>query len=289
MASDLKNPTSDDAAHAALRERGVRIFTYPKIIFIFPSLIMALICGVGMWVVDGGKKKTALAHQNGTTTTVTTSTTTGKPVETPSAGELPMQFRPNPERFKQPENMLGFLFLGVLLVNLLIMAVDFPRFTIFAVVLLATTVTFFLLWLGMFVNFLDPLVKLIEVFYVEANAQFYLIFAAILGLMYAAIFATRWLDYWEIMPNEILHHHGPLSDLERFPTMNLKFDKEIPDIFEHLMFGAGRLVLNLPSERRSIVLDNVLHVSRKEEALKALMSRLEVRVTSDSEAATTNP
>ena len=277
MASDLKPPSADGGLTAAHRERGVKIFTYPKVIFFFPTLIMALIAGIGMWMIDGQLKKEAAAAADG-------KETPGEArLDIPSDGELPMQLRPNPERFKQPENMLGFLFLGILFLNLLVMTVDFPRFTIFAVILLCTTVTFFLLWLGMFVNFLDPLVRLIEVFYVRANAQFYLIFAAVLASMFVAIFATRWLDYWEIMPNEILHHHGPLSDLERFPTMNLKFDKEIPDVFEHFLFGAGRLVLNLPSERRSIVLDTVLHVSRKEEALKALMSRLEVRVTTDQE------
>ena len=68
--------------------------------------------------------------------------------------------------------------------------------------------------------------------------------------------------------------------------MNLKFDKEIPDVFEHLLFGAGRLVLHVSDvSRKAIVLDTVLHVSRKEEALKKLMSRLEVRVTTDQEVA----
>ncbi len=69
---------------------------------------------------------------------------------------------------------------------------------------------------------------------------------------------TRFLDYWEILPNEILHHHGPLSDLERYPTMNLKFDKEIPDVLEWLLLGSGRLVLHVPNVSKAIVLDNVL-------------------------------
>ena len=87
------------------------------------------------------------------------------------------------------------------------------------------------------------------------------------------------------LPNEILHHHGPLSDLERYPTLNLKFDKEIPDVFEYAMLHAGRLVLHVSDERKSIVLDNVLFINSKEEGLKKLMSRLEVRVTTDQEVA----
>ncbi|WP_435006153.1 hypothetical protein P12x_003799 [Tundrisphaera lichenicola] len=177
------------------------------------------------------------------------------------------------------------IFLGVFLFNMLILAIDFPRFTIFALILLGTTVLFFLLWLGMFVRILEPLERLFQGVYVRANAQFYFMTALILLIVYATIFITRWLDYWEILPNEILHHHGPLSDLERYPTLNLKFDKEIPDVFEHLMFGAGRLVLHVSDERKAIVLDTVLHVSAKEESLKKLMSRLEVRVTTDQEVA----
>jgi len=106
-------------------------------------------------------------------------------------------------------------------------------------------------------------------------------------LVFAVIYATRWLDYWEVMPNEILHHHGPLSDLERYPTMNLKFDKEIPDVLEWMMLGSRRLVLHVPNVAKALVLDNVLFITAKEEALKKVMSRLEVRITSDQEAGET--
>ena len=78
------------------------------------------------------------------------------------------------------------------------------------------------------------------------------------------VYITRWLDYWEVLPNEILHHHGPLSDLERFPTMNLKFDKEIPDVLEYALLGAGRLVLHVPNVEKALVLDNVLFINTKE-------------------------
>ena len=117
-----------------------------------------------------------------------------------------------------------------------------------------------------------------------ANRGFYLMVFVTLMAVFLVIWLTRWLDYWEILPNEILHHHGPLSDLERYPTMNLKFDKEIPDVLEFLLLGAGRLVLHVTKDAKAIVLDNVLFISRKEEALKRLMSRLEVRVTTDQEA-----
>lgn len=283
MSNDPKTPGGNPPA-VGPREKGVKIFTYPKIIFIFPTLIMSLICWVGMWMVsedaNNPKRQTATAAQAGD------AGVSAKADLIPSAGPIPTG-QADPKRFRSTENVLGLLFLGVLFFNMMILAIDFPRFTIFALILLGTTILFFLLWLGVFVNILEPLERAFQSVFVYSNAQFYFIFSLVLIIIYTLIFTTRWLDYWEILPNEILHHHGPLSDLERYPTTNLKFDKEIPDVFEHLLAGAGRLILHVTNEHRAIVLDTVLHVSRKEEALKKLMSRLEVRVTTDQEVAGT--
>ena len=290
MANDQKSTVGNEAVQN-VREKGVKIFTYPKIIFLFPTLIMSIICWVGMWMVAEENRPTAKIPANEALAiqgNAANPTTKGGQVQelparlVPASDPVPTG-NPDPVRFRRPENVLGLLFLTVLFFNLTILAIDFPRFTILAIILLATTLTFFLLWLGMFVRILEPLEHLFQRVYAFANTQFYFVLMMILFAVYAMIFITRWLDYWEILPNEILHHHGPLSDLERFPTLNLKFDKEIPDVFEHFMFGAGRLILHVANEHKSIVLDTVLHVSHKEEALKKLMSRLDVRVTTDQE------
>ena len=287
MAFDSKS----SGAPAAPREKGVRIFTYPKIIFIFPTLIMSLICWVGMLFDSTGAADFNYRKAHPETYKVKAapaSNVTAKPgTEKPSVvkSDVTGLITPDPIAFKRRENIFGLLFLTVLFLNLLILAIDFPRFAIFGIVLGGTTLTFFLLYIGVYVDVLRPLVNILQGVYVVANAEFYFLISLALLSIYAVVFITRWLDYWEIMPNEILHHHGPLSDLERYPTLNLKFDKEIPDVFEHLMFGAGRLVLHVSDERKAIVLDTVLHVSSKEEALKKLMSRLEVRVTTDQEVA----
>jgi hypothetical protein len=285
MASDPKAaPTA--GVPGPVREKGVRIFTYPKIIFIFPTLIMSLICWIGMYtvrdVVDFNYNR---YHARELKAEETKNAKAGVE-QAAKAGNEPPMIKPvsgPTAAFDRRENILGLLFLFVLFLNLMILAFDFPRFAIFAFFLAGTTVLFFFLWLGF--GILTPLKKIVEGVYVVANAEFYMLFSLVLFGIYGFIFVTRWLDYWEIMPNEILHHHGPLSDLERYPTMNLKFDKEIPDVFEHMMFGAGRLVLHVSSESKPLVLDTVLNVSRKEEALKKLMSRLEVRVTTDQEVA----
>ena len=88
-------------------------------------------------------------------------------------------------------------------------------------------------------------------------------------------------DYWEVRPNELLHHHGVLSDLERFSAPNLRIDKEINDLFEYLLLRAGRLILHPSNERRAIVLENVFFINKKEQQITKMLGALQVQVRSD--------
>ncbi len=257
------------------RDKGIKIFMYPKVIYLFPTLVVSLICWAGMWMI--AEKR--LADPSKSTPVVA-----GAPAD---AGDVvpssPTATRV--ERFGRAENLLGVLFLTVFAFNLIVMALDFPRFTLVGVILGILFVLFFILWLGSYyeLNLMEPINSILAHVYAVAYPGFYLAFFVITSIVFLIIYLTRWLDYWEILPNEILHHHGPLSDLERFPTMNLKFDKEIPDVFEFMLLGAGRLVMHVPNVEKAIVMENVLFINSKEVALKRLMSRLEVRVTTDQE------
>lgn len=251
---------------------------WPKVIYIFPSAIVALICALGM-----------VSLQNKTydpTKKEPVAQVTGAPTD-PAAVQSEVAHMTKLERFRTPQNLLGVLFLSMLAFNLIVMALDFPRFELVGVILAVLFTLFFLLWIGAYfnINIMKPINKLLEQTYMFANAGFYFLYFLMVVVVLGVVYITRWLDYWEILPNEILHHHGPLSDLERFPTMNLKFDKEIPDVLEFWFLGAGRLVLHVTEERKAIVLDNVLFINSVEASLKNLMSRMEVRVTTDQEVA----
>jgi hypothetical protein len=286
--------------------KGVRIFTYPKIIFIMPTLLAALVCGTGMLLTNDktwdprypspevvGASTTATTpatapgvvvtkKEAGKTTSVTpavdttkkTTTTTTTATTAPAA---------KVRRFTSSQNVFGVIFLTVFALNLLIMSIDFPRFTVLALILFFAALVFFLLWLNMYFELLPPLVYLLERLFTVANSGFYFMIAFVIIVNLAIVWVTRYLDFWQVLPNEILHNHGPFSDLERYPTMQLKFDKEIPDILEYALLRSGRLILHIPSQQRAIVLDNVLWIDQKEEALKKVLSRMEVRVTTDQE------
>ena len=47
-----------------------------------------------------------------------------------------------------------------------------------------------------------------------ADAAFYWTFAGILTAVFLLVIVARRFDYWEVRPNELLHHHGFLSQPE---------------------------------------------------------------------------
>jgi hypothetical protein len=252
---------------------------WPKVIFLYPTAIVALICAAGMSLIHDRTHDPTKSLK----TAVESKRLTGAQA---TLTDEPATSMDKVDRFLTTQNLLAMLFLGMFAFNLLVMALDFPRFSLVAVILAILFGLFFILWLGSYfqLDLLKPIHTLFSMIYAVANKGFYIMVFVTLMLVFAVIYVTRWLDYWEVLPNEILHHHGPLSDLERYPTMNLKFDKEIPDVLEWVLLGAGRLVLHVPNVAKAMVLDNVLFITAKEKELKKVMSRLEVRVTTDQEA-----
>jgi hypothetical protein len=281
MNPDPKSPTPAPTTPSVSKTeevKGIRIFSYPKVIFLFPTLVVALICWAGMLTIGDSNVTQRKAEMEVKAQTGVSPTGRAVQVAEPATKH---------DRFKTPENLLGILFLGVLAFNLLMMALDFPRFTIVAIIFLIGFAVFFILWLGAYFDYelMRAVRKLMASIYVFANAEFYFLVAVMLTLIFLVVYITRWLDYWQILPNEILHHHGPLSDLEQFKTTSLKFDKEIPDVLEYMLLGSGRLVLHIPDEKKAVVLDNVLFINSVERSLKKIMSRMEVRITTDQESA----
>ncbi|MEX0717664.1 MAG: hypothetical protein WD066_13810 [Planctomycetaceae bacterium] len=176
-------------------------------------------------------------------------------------------------------HMVALIFLVLLALNLVVFSFDFPRTTsltlfFFVVALVVGLWSLATLKPGLmpaalrFFTSLDPL----------ANATFYFMFAGVLGLIFIGVAVSVRFDYWEVRPNELLHHHGILSDLKRYPAPQLRIDKEINDVFEYLLLRSGRLILHPSQERRAIVLDNVFFINRKEEQITRMLGALQVQV-----------
>ncbi|HEY2253594.1 MAG TPA: hypothetical protein VGH74_21110 [Planctomycetaceae bacterium] len=183
---------------------------------------------------------------------------------------------------KQPgtdTHVVSALFIFVFTINLVVFAFDFPRTTSLTLFFFLAAVVMALLLIFRFNDEILPFVtKLLSQFTPQANAAFYFAIAGALGLIFLAILINVQFDYWEVTPNELLHHHGVLSNLERYASPNLKIDMEINDVFEYLLLRAGRLILHPSSEPRAIVLENVMNIKSKEAQLTKMLGALQVQV-----------
>src|SRR5262249_37049219 len=167
----------------------------------FPTMIVALICGIGM----------SLTHDQ-------TSDPLAHPAEAQASGAPAKAQAPReddraastqaaaPDRHRRvttPPNLLGILFLTAFALNLLIMGLEFPRFTILGVLLPVLFVVFFFLWLGAYfdLDLMRPVRAIMDSIYVASNAAFYYAVFLIMVVLFIIIYVTRYLAYWETLPN----------------------------------------------------------------------------------------
>lgn len=179
--------------------------------------------------------------------------------------------------------VLTSIFLVVMMANMFVIIFDFPRATSLTLVFIVTTMLMGI-WIVTLVKpgLLPSFEHVISGIRPAANSTFFLCISAAMILMYIAVFVSVKFNYWELRNNELLHHHGFLSDLKRYPAPNLRVDKEINDVFEFILLGAGRLILHPSTEKRSIVLDNILFVGSKERELMRVLGSIRVKISGDS-------
>ena len=231
---------SSEAPKPAETPKKIFLVSYPKLVFLYPTFIVAIVCGILTSI--NGNQETDWSH------------------------------------------LFSLFFLGVLTLNLVVLTFDFPRTTSLTLFFFVAMTVMGLYLLFHFNPGLVPVVgNVIHALKPFANSNFYFLFAAVLFVFYLAILVTVRFDYWEVRPNELLHHHGFLSDLKRYPAPNLRIDKEINDVFEYALLRSGRLILHARHESRAIVLDNVLFINTKETRLTKMLGALQVSVRDDGE------
>ena len=221
----------------------IMLVSYPKIIFMYPTFLAALAAAIVMTVTPGALDSTNAAA-----------------------------------------HLVGTIFLAVLAVNLVILAFDFPRTTSLTLFFAAAAIVMGLVLLFRFnPHFLPYITDILARFRPLANATFYWTFVVVFGVIYLIVLVMLQFDYWEVRPNELLHHHGFLSNLERFSAPHLRIDKEINDLFEYMLLRSGRLILQPSNERRAIIIDNVPFIKRKEAAITRMLGALQVQVRDDDD------
>lgn len=230
-----KAKASEECHSVVIRER-------PKVIFLYPTLLAALIAAVWTYFGVSG----------------------GGPLD---IDQLPL----GP----------GRLFWWTFAINMLALAFDFTRGEFVAVVLFFGFAILGIVLLDQNLNVVRPVQEALSHIKLLAHPHLYLMIALALAVVLVGVAVMGRFDYWEITHNEILHHKGFLGDLKRYPAPNLRLQKEIPDLFEYCLFfpfgGSGRIVLHPQGADRSVVLDNVIGVNRIEERIQKMLSSLQVK------------
>lgn len=172
----------------------------------------------------------------------------------------------------------GGLFMVVFGLNLLVLTFEFPRATSLTLAVVVVAIVLGLFLLNQFLDIIPALGDLIESLQISASHDFYYTFFVIQIILFIGMYVQTRFDYWELSPNELIHHRGMLGDIERFSTAGLKLNCELNDVFEFLLAGAGRVVLQIPANPRPIVLENVLNISRVTRAADEILEARSVRL-----------
>lgn len=284
-ANTTESTPAPELDKAPQEEQKVILVSYPKIVFLYPTLIAAIICGLYMWIsgaVDGPEapveRQAAAVATGEVQLAMATVQDDGADTDT-AAADKEVTERPG----SHTAHVMARFFLLVLTVNLIVISFDFPRTT-------SLTLFFFVIAVGVIVwmifrlnpDVLPGVTDFINNITPFANATFYFLFSLVMIALYIGVAISVRFDYWEVRPNELLHHHGVLSDLERFSAPNLRINKEINDVFEYVLLRSGRLILHPSNERRAIVLDNVFFINRKETQITRMLGALQVQVREQS-------
>jgi hypothetical protein len=242
--AEPKSKTQSSADRKSGKAQRILLVPYPKFVFMYPTLIVAAVASIVLYF--GGYHAVD-----------------------PATDTLPV--------------VMTALFLVVMMGNMFIIVFDFPRATSLTLVFVVTSVTLGL-WMLVIAkpDVLPSVGRFVTTVRPAANTSFFGCITIGMTLMYVAVMISVKFNYWELRNNELLHHHGFLSDLKRYPAPNLRVDKEINDVFEFMLLGAGRLILHPTTEKRAIVLDNILFVSDKERQLTSMLGSIKVKIGGDS-------
>ncbi|MHC4972377.1 MAG: hypothetical protein ACYTG3_08590 [Planctomycetota bacterium] len=108
--------------------------------------------------------------------------------------------------------LIGRIWLGIFTFNILVISFEFSRIRSVAIVFLILALFF----AGSKWGLIQPVTAFVGGLDLVMNKSFYFTMAAIFTVIFLLVFINTRFSYWEIQPNEILHHHGFLGDIHRY-------------------------------------------------------------------------
>jgi len=162
---------------------------------------------------------------------------------------------------------LGTIWMAFFAFNLLVISFDFSE--VISVMLLA--VIGLVIFAGLYFNFLPFIGDFVSGLKLHMSATFYYTMFGLFTLIYVVVFIKTRFDYWEFRHNEVIHRRGVFADIRRYSTEDLRWFKEVPDVLERILCGAGRMILTTPREKQPIVIEHVLGINRLDEKVADIL------------------
>ena len=228
------------AGHTPKHDHSLTIRIWPNVPILYPMALTALVCG--LFAVT--EKFTPFA--NGAAT---------------AAGQV-----------------AAVIFLCSFLFTLVVVTTDIVFTGALIGVFAAVIVVLAFALLNIYYHFLSDLFGWLGGFMPAANAQFYFgIFTIWAVLMIAGIIYSRF-HYIKFESNEVIVVGGVMDKRRRFSTFNMKYTKEISDVFEYWLpfVRSGRLYLRFSNESEPVIIDHVMNVDKVIERLQHVSSSLQV-------------
>ncbi|MBI4581343.1 MAG: hypothetical protein HY718_16700 [Planctomycetes bacterium] len=231
--------SASPARRAASGPEPVILRSWPKIIMMVPTLIMAVICGLLM--------------------------------------ALFFAEAPPPAAEFTRAHYVGLFFLLVLAINMTLLLYDLSLrgFIIVALFIIAVILGLFLLNQHVHGKVWTTLGRALSL-RVWANSAFYFTLALVLLINLGIAWVITRFNYWKVENNEIIIHQGFMHEQERHPTAQARFTLVIEDIVEYGLMGSGKLVFYFGDDSSQHELTTVLFVHRKAKALDELLGRVAV-------------
>jgi hypothetical protein len=173
------------------------------------------------------------------------------------------------------EQWLGAIWITVFFINLFIISFDTSSTKFF--ILLLVIIVLILVFTFIF----NPIVIIGKIFSFEVlivmSYQFYLSCTVILIIVLLIAWIATRFNYWKIERNEVIHKQGIIVSVKRYPTKSLRIEKDIPDLFEFMLLGAGSIQLFFANQE-VIHLSTIIKVNKKSKNIDYLLSDIQVEM-----------
>ncbi len=176
------------------------------------------------------------------------------------------------------DRVFGILFIFLFAFSLFTLCVDLEirwALIIFSAVIVVLLILYII---NEQIDFLPGVLEKLVSMSPTASPQFYFSIFVIWGILILISLAIVRFHYVKIESNEVMVVGGLLERQQRYPTIRMKYTKDVQDVIEYYMplVRSGRLILHFPDQNDSVVIDNVIQIEKVIEELDKISGVMQV-------------